>query len=174
MQEGFVCVYICIQRNIFVHERYFKKYIEGKKATQSLCLRAFCTFSLACHLPFNVMRSLPAILSLLSLQRFCSLWAAVIVISLWLLPQTANVSNICLHSRFCPSAEVLAFKLCAVSCSELYQPHEQVTFQNIKWEGTAMNVLSALTSQICLETVATICFKIILCVYGDNLPWLRV
>ena len=88
--------------------------------------------------------------------------------------QATNISNIYLHSRFYSSAEVLVCKLCVVSSSELYQPREQVMLQNIKCEGAAVNVLSALISQICLVTVTTACHNIPLSVCGDHLPSLRV
>lgn len=63
--------------------------------------------------------------------------------------------------------------LCVVSCSKPYQPHEQVTFQNVSCEGPAKNVLPAFIAQICLETGATVCLSIPISVCGDHLPSLR-
>lgn len=81
------------------------------------------------------------------------------------------------HLKYLFALHILFFSwgcgLCVVSCSKPYQPHEQVTFQNIKCEGAAKNVLPALIAQICLETGATVCLSIPVSVCGDHLPWLR-
>jgi len=49
---------------MFMRDIYFEQYIQGKKATGNLYLRAFCIFSVAFNLPFhsNTMRRLHAIL----------------------------------------------------------------------------------------------------------------
>lgn len=178
MHGGFVYAYICIQRNVYVHGRYllWRKYVQVKKAIGNLYLRAFCIFSLAFNLPFhcNVTRRLHATLQLLGQQRFSNLWTAVVITNFWLLLQATNVSNIYSHSRFYSPAEILFCELRVVSCSERYQPCEQVMFPNNKREGAFINVLSAFILQISLKPVATISLNILLSIYRDLLPSLRV